>query len=108
LKLIQFLTQTDIQVQYAQRIGLLPAVVEALNEEPFTTDRLWRSAVQAVKAGRAVPITRSWGLMEDRLTTEFAGVWQVFFDDPTLDLVTVLTRRLEPLAKRLDQVLAQA
>jgi multiple sugar transport system substrate-binding protein len=108
LKLIRFLTQTDIQVQYAQRIGLLPAVVEALNEEPFTTDRLWRSAVQAVKAGRAVPITRSWGLMEDRLTTEFAGVWQVFFDDPTLDLVTVLTRRLEPLAKRLDQVLAQA
>ncbi len=108
LKLIQFLTQTDIQVQYAQRIGLLPAVVEALNEEPFTTDRLWRSAVQAVKAGRTVPITRSWGLMEDRLATEFAGVWQAFFDNPTLDLVTVLTRRLEPLARRLEQVLAQA
>ena len=108
LKLIHFLTQTDTQVHYAQRIGLLPAVVEALNEEPFTTDRLWRSAVQAAKAGRAVPITRSWGLMEDRLATEFASVWQAFFDSPALDLVTVLKRRLEPLATRLEQVLTQA
>jgi multiple sugar transport system substrate-binding protein len=107
LKLIRFLTQTDAQVEYAQRIGLLPAVVEAFNEEPFTTDRLWQSAVRAVKAGRAVPISRSWGLMEDRLATEFAAVWQAFYDNPTLDLVTLLQRRLEPLAKRLDQLLVQ-
>ncbi|HTP07270.1 MAG TPA: extracellular solute-binding protein [Anaerolineae bacterium] len=108
LKLIQFLTQTSTQVSYARRIGLLPAVVDALNEEPFTTDRLWRAAVQAIKAGRTVPTTRSWGLMEDRLATEFAAVWLDFFDNPTIDLVTLLKRRLEPLAERLDQVLAQA
>jgi multiple sugar transport system substrate-binding protein len=108
LKLIRFLTQTEMQVRYAQRIGLLPAVVEALHEEPFTTDRLWKSAVQAVKAGRAVPITRTWGLMEDRLTTEFAGVWQAFFHDPAVNLVELLMHRLEPLAKRLEQVLTQA
>jgi len=108
LKLIRFLTQTEAQVQYARRIGLLPAVVEALNEDPFTTDRLWRSAVQAVKAGRVVPITPSWGLMEDRLATEFAAVWQALFDQPTLDLVALLARRLEPLARRLEQLLARA
>jgi multiple sugar transport system substrate-binding protein len=107
LKLIQFLTQTDMQVSYARRVGLLPAVLEAMHEEPFTTDRLWRSAVQAVKASRPVPITRSWGLMEDRLATEFAAVWLDFFDNPQIDLVTVLQRRLEPLATRLEQVLAQ-
>ena len=84
------------------------AVAEALNEEPFTTDRFWKSAVQAVKAGRVVPITRSWGLMEDRLATEFAGVWQAFFADPSIDLVGLLIHRLEPLARRLEQVLAQA
>ena len=108
LKLIRFLTQTETQVRYAQRIGLLPAVVEALNEEPFTTDRLWKSAVQAVKAGRTVPNTRSWGLMEDRLAAEFAGVWQAFFQDPSVNLVGLLIHRLEPLARRLEQVLAQA
>jgi multiple sugar transport system substrate-binding protein len=107
LKLIQFLTQTDTQVNYARRVGLLPAVMEAMHEEPFTTDRLWRSAVQAVKASRPVPITRSWGLMEDRLATEFAAVWLDFFDNPQIDLVTVLQRRLEPLATRLEQVLTQ-
>ena len=108
LKLIQFLTQIDKQVQYARSVGLLPVVMDGMNDEPFTTDRLWRSAVQAVKASRAVPITGSWGLMEDRLATEFAAVWLDFFDNPAIDLVTVLKRRLEPLAARLDQVLAQA
>jgi hypothetical protein len=46
--------------------------------------------------------------MEDRLATEFAAVWQAFFDQPTLDLVAALERRLQPLARRLDQLLAQA
>jgi multiple sugar transport system substrate-binding protein len=108
LKLIRFLSQTEIQAQYAQRIGLLPAVVEALNEAPFSTDRLWQLAGQAVKAGRAVPITRTWGLMEDRLAAEFGAVWAELYDNPQLDLVLALQHRLEPLAKRLDQLLAQA
>jgi multiple sugar transport system substrate-binding protein len=107
LKLIRFLSQTEVQAQYAQRIGLLPAVVEAFNEEPFNTDRLWQLAGQAVKAGRAVPITRTWGLMEDRLAAEFGAVWAELYADPKIDLVTALQHRLEPLAKRLDQVLTQ-
>ena len=107
MKLIRFLSQTENQVQYAQRIGLLPAVVEALNEAPFNTDRLWQLAGQAVKAGRTVPITRTWGLMEDRLAAEFGAVWAELYADPKLDLITALQRRLEPLARRLDQVLAQ-
>jgi hypothetical protein len=53
-------------------------------------------------------MTPSWGLTEDRLATEFAVVWQAFFDQPALDLVDVLTRRLDPLARRLDQLMAQA
>lgn len=107
LKLIRFLSQTEIQSQYAQRIGLLPAVVEALNEAPFSTDRLWQLARQAVKAGRTVPITHTWGLMEDRLAAEFGAVWAKLYDNPQLDLVLALQHRLEPLVKRLDQVLAQ-
>jgi len=34
-------------------------------------------------------------------------VWQALFDQPTLDLVALLARRLEPLARRLDQLLAR-
>ena len=106
LKLIAFLTQPDIQVRYAQRVGLLPAVVEALNDNLYKTDRLWRTAAQAVQASRAVPTVRSWGLMEDRLAVEFANVWTEFLADPTQDLVTLLTQHLGSLAHRLDQVLA--
>ncbi len=107
LKLIRFLTQPEVQIRYAQRVGLLPAVVEALDDELYQTDRLWRMAAQAVQAGRAAPVVRSWGLMEDRLATEFAAIWAEFLPQPTLDLVTLLTRHLEPLAKRFNQILAQ-
>jgi len=107
LKLIRFLTQPEAQIQYARRVGLLPAVVEALGDDLYQTDRLWRMAAQAVQAGRTVPVVRSWGLMEDRLATEFAAIWSEFLAQPTLDLVTLLTRHLEPLAKRFNQVLAQ-
>ncbi len=107
LKLIRFLTQPAMQIQYAQRVGLLPAVVEALDNELYQSDRLWRMAAQAVQTGRAAPVVRSWGLMEDRLATEFAAIWSEFLAQPALDLVTLLTRHLEPLAKRFNQILAQ-
>ena len=106
IKLLRFFTQTQAQSTYSRRIGLLPATLDALAGVP--ADRLWQAAVQGVKTGRTVPVTRSWGLMEDRLSTEFAVLWQEFSDDPKLDLNAALARRLEPLAKRLDTILAQA
>ncbi len=107
LKLIRFLTRPDTQAQYAQRVGLLPAVLEALDDDLYKTDRLWRAAAQAIHAGRAVPTVRTWGLMEDRLSTEFALIWREVLDNPALDVVTVLQKHLEPLTKRINQVLVQ-
>lgn len=107
MKLIHFLTQTPAQVTYSQRIGLLPAVIEAFAFPPFQTDRLWKSVVDGLKGGRTFPVTRSWGLMEDRLSTEFAGLWDEVLNSPQLDLDAAIARRLEPLARRLDLVLGQ-
>ena len=50
---------------------------------------------------------RAWAMMEDRLATEFAAVWEAFFANPEVDLVTLLQHHFEPLARRLDQLLAQ-
>lgn len=106
LKLIRFLSQPERQIAYAQRVGLLPAVAEAVQDKIFSADPFWRAAVQAVHASRAVPVVRAWGLMEDRLSTEFAAVWTELLDAPAIDLITLFKRRLEPLAKRLNQLLA--
>lgn len=107
LKLIRFLTQPENQINYAQRVGLLPANVEALHDQTFEADPLWSAAAEAVQVGRAAPVQRAWAMMEDRLATEFAAVWADFFANPEGDLVTLLQQRFEPLARRLDQLLAQ-
>ena len=106
-QLIRFLTRTPAQVTYPQRLGLLPARLDALEAPPFSTDPLWQLAIAGSRTGRSVPITRSWGLMEDRLTRELNALWVDVLADPALDLEAAIGKRLEPLAMRLDLVLGQ-
>lgn len=108
LELIQFLTQTSAQVAYSQYLGLLPAKLDALTAPPFATNPLWQIVIQGVKTGRSFPVTRSWGLMEDRLTTALSALWSEVLAAPNLDLDAAIAKKLEPLARRLDLVLGQA
>ena len=108
LKLLRFLTQKEAQVSYARRIGLLPAQVDALASPPYSTDPLWQVTASGMQNGRGFLITRAWGLMEDRLTNEFAALWKDILTQPDLVLAAAVARRLEPLAKRLDLVLGQS
>jgi multiple sugar transport system substrate-binding protein len=107
LELIAFLTRPDVEAAYSLVVGLLPARLEALASPPFSTDPLWRLAITGIRTGRTFPVTRSWGLMEDRLTRELSGLWAEALADPGLDLEEAVRRRLEPLALRLDLVLGQ-
>jgi multiple sugar transport system substrate-binding protein len=107
LKLIRFLTETETQVAYSGLIGLLPARLQALNEPSFASDPMWQTAVQGLQTGRSFPVTPLWGLVEDRLSTELSHLWADVLADPDLDLDAALTRRLEPLAHRLDITLSQ-
>jgi multiple sugar transport system substrate-binding protein len=108
LKLIRFLSQTAAQVTYGRRVGLLPAAVRALLAPPFSTDLLWQTAGRGLQVGRSFPVIRSWGLMEDRLSTALAELWAEVLADPDLDLDAAVAAKMEPLAKRLDLVLGQA
>ena len=106
-QLVSFLTRPDVEVAYSQVNGLLPARIEALASPPFSSDPLWQLAVEGIRTGRTFPVTRSWGLMEDRLTRELSAIWTEVLHDPGLDLEAAIARRLEPLALRLDLVLGQ-
>lgn len=107
LKLIQFLTQPAAQVHYAQAVGLLPVRLDALAGPPYISDPLWQMAITGLKSGRTFPVTRSWGLMEDRLTTALSALWADTLAHPDADLEALILKRLEPLAQRLDLVLGQ-
>lgn len=108
LKLIEFLTQPAAQIAHSVSVGLLPARFDALTAPPFSDDPVWQVASQGLKTGRSFPVTRSWGLMEDRLTTELAALWAETLAHPNLNLDAAIEKRLTPLAKRLDLVLGQA
>ena len=105
LKLVRFLTDGPAQAAYAQQVGLLPTRLSALTAEPFASDRWWQLAIRGLKTGRTFPVTRSWGLMEDRLTRELKALWDEVLAEPELDLEAAVARHLEPLALRLDLVL---
>jgi multiple sugar transport system substrate-binding protein len=107
LQLIRFLAQSEAQIAHSQHVGLLPARLAALDAPPFAADPLWQLAITGIKMGRSFPVTRSWGLMEDRLTRELSGLWADVLADPELDLDAAIKKRLEPLAMRLDLVLGQ-
>jgi multiple sugar transport system substrate-binding protein len=105
LALVRFLTEGATQIAYGQRVGLLPTRLDALTGEPFAGDDWWQLAIRGLKTGRSFPVTRSWGLMEDRLTRELKALWDEVLLDPGLDLEAAIARHLEPLAMRLDLVL---
>ncbi|MCI0399325.1 MAG: extracellular solute-binding protein [Chloroflexi bacterium] len=107
LQLIRFLTRPDIQVLYSQRIGLLPARLDAWREPPFATDPIWRTAIEGLKSGRSFPVTPRWGLIEDRLVTELSYVWSDILANPNQNLDAIIAGRLGPLAQRLDLTLSQ-
>ncbi len=105
LKLIQFLTTTRLQVEYSVQIGHLPAQMSALATAPFSTNPFWQVASHALRIGRSFPTARTWGLIEDRLVTEFAGIWQQVLANPDLDLDAVLQDKMDALAEQLEPLL---
>ncbi len=108
LKLIRFLTDVKSQVEFSYQIGHLPAQLSALASAPFSTNPLWQVAAHALRTGRSLPASRSWGLIEDRLTNEFAEIWEQVFTDPDLDLDAVLKSRLDAVAEQIDPLLASS
>lgn len=108
IQLAQFLTRPAVQAAYCAKIGLLPAVTAAYTLPPYCDSPRWQTMIAGLGGGRTLPVTRAWGLIEDRLSTEFAGLWKDFLSNPNLDLPAAIAKRLDQLARRLDLVLGQS
>jgi multiple sugar transport system substrate-binding protein len=107
VQLVRFLTRTPALVAYSREIGLLPATLDALDAEPFAGDPLWRLTREGVRTGRSFPVIRSWGMLEYRLVAALSSLWAETLASPGQNLDAVLRKHLDPLAQRLDQLLAQ-
>lgn len=107
LRLMRSLTNPDIQVNYCQQIGLLPIRLEALQRPPYSTDPHYRVLAQAAQSGRSYPALLRWGLIEENLSRTLMQIWSDLAAHPNSDLDALFAQRIDPLVKRLNNLLMQ-
>jgi multiple sugar transport system substrate-binding protein len=107
LDLVRFLTSQPVQSAYNLRTGLLPVRLDVLDAPPSDTNPLHPTMVQGLKSGRSFPSLPVWGQVEDRLLLALAQLWEDVLARPGQDLDAIIAEHLDPLAQRLDIILAQ-
>jgi multiple sugar transport system substrate-binding protein len=106
--LVQQLISKEIQSAFCRRSGYLPVRMDVLSEPPYTSDPHLLVIVEALKAGRAYPSLRRWGLVEERLSIAFDHIWVDLFKNPdtnvdaTLEQLVILNDRLAITLKEFD------
>jgi multiple sugar transport system substrate-binding protein len=107
LRLIRNLINPDVQANFCQQIGLLPARLEALQRPPYSTDPRYQVLAHAAQSGRSYPTLLRWGLIEENLNRTLMQIWSDLAANPRSDLDILFDQRLDPLVKRLNNLLAQ-
>ncbi len=102
--LIDFLTTPESQVRYCTTIGMLPAVVEALDDPAISEDPDYSVFKAAVANGKSYPALAAWGAIENELVTTLGALW----DDVAAGKVTTpedIQERLDAAADAIDILL---
>jgi multiple sugar transport system substrate-binding protein len=107
LRLIRNLISPDVQANFCQQIGLLPTRLEALQRPPYSTDPRYQVLAHAAQSGRSYPTLLRWGLIEENLSRTLMQIWSDLAANPRCDLDMLFGQRIDPLAKRLNNLLAQ-
>jgi multiple sugar transport system substrate-binding protein len=105
-ELVRYLVTTPALLNFYHLTGLLPARRDLLAQPPFSTDPHYQKIIEALLAGRPHSRIPMWGLVEDRLVTMLAHLWDEVRADPTQDIAALVERNMVPLAQRLDATLA--
>jgi multiple sugar transport system substrate-binding protein len=104
--LVRFLVTSPALLEFYHQAGLLPARRDLLAQPPFNTDAHYQNIVEALEAGRPHSRITLWGLVEDRLITALADIWNEVRANPERDIAALVEHTIVPLAQRLDATLA--
>jgi multiple sugar transport system substrate-binding protein len=107
LRLIRSLINPDTQASFCQHIGLLPTRLEALQRAPYSTDPRYQALARAAQSGRSYPTLLRWGLIEENLSRTLMQIWSDLAANPHSDLDMLFAQRIDPLVKRLNNLLTQ-
>jgi multiple sugar transport system substrate-binding protein len=104
-ELARYLVTSPALLDFYHQSGLLPARRDLLAQPPFSTDPHYQKIIEALEAGRPHSRIATWGLVEDRLVTTLAQIWNEVRADPLQNLAALVERNMAPLAQRLDAIL---
>jgi ABC-type glycerol-3-phosphate transport system substrate-binding protein len=104
--LVHYLVTNPALLEFYQQAGLLPARRDLLAQPPFSTDLHYQKIVEALETGRPHSRIAIWGLVEDRLVSTLAHIWNEVRADPTRNMAALIEENMVPLAQRLDATLA--
>ena len=99
LELVKFLSH---HVPQAIRLPARRRILQVLAEQ----DAFYQLAWSSLERGLTFPTVRLWGAIEERLITELVTVWTEVLANPNADLDMILHRQLDPLARKLNLMLA--
>jgi multiple sugar transport system substrate-binding protein len=111
--LIERLTSPEFQSEYCRISGLLPVRQDLWTDEYSSGDEYIPIFNKAIRAGRAMPPTALWGIIEDRLSKTMGAIWQDLYalnmpGKPINMLDSIIARHFESLAVRLDVTLSES
>ena len=101
LKLIEFLTRTDIQQEYILPAGWLPAKIDALSQDTYISKEIDEKIRLSLQTGRSFKANYLWGMAEDRLNSCFNQIWKYIFTHPEADIEEVVIKQMKPVALKL-------
>ena len=107
MKLVRELTNPTILSAFSSRTGgPLSVRLDALDGSPLKGETNYQTMVQALKTGRTFPPISFWGLVEDKLAIALDNIWEDVMGESQPDVDAIMSRHLDPLAKRLEQTLS--
>jgi multiple sugar transport system substrate-binding protein len=105
IDLIRYLVTDVVWQDYYFRSGMLPARLDLLAQPPFSTDPHYQVITRALQQGRTHARLPMWGLIEERLTTALAQIWNEVRAAPQQDVAALIGKYIDPLAQRLEATL---
>jgi multiple sugar transport system substrate-binding protein len=104
--LVHYLVTNPALLEFYHQAGLLPARRDLLAQPPFSTEPHYQTIIKAIETGRTHARITMWGLVEDRLTTTLAHIWNEVRANPTQDIAALIEENMAVLAQRLNATLA--
>lgn len=104
LSLLKQLTSPETQYTYFEQDGFLPTRVEALQRlaaRPF-----YGPVAETIQRGRSFRKLKLWGLVEERLVSAIAFIWQALYANPDASVDEEIDKVLNPLERRLQLTLS--